>query len=245
MLYALACLQIEWPELFRHLLQNPVPGMLQQYESWEFLSNLDEVRQMLPRYPDHEMLKASISGFVDELLHVVDQDGSGDLDVEEFEVMWGILNDAGMVSQDLPRANRLWDPLEKILSTTARSSEWVGEFLAALRRSSWTDPARCRVVPAGKRFVHVLWNSESVGSVVSTGRDPLRFFMDADDGFRERAAARGLDACIAGANTQHYGTGNWEIDIESLLKSGRASEVLGELLDVRSKAQAAEAAAPV
>ncbi len=238
MLYALACLQIEWPELFRHLLQNPVPGMLQQYESWEFLSNLDEVRQMLPRYPDHEMLKASISGFVDELLHVVDQDGSGDLDVEEFEVMWGILNDAGMVSQDLPRANRLWDPLEKILSTTARSSEWVGEFLAALRRSSWTDPARCRVVPAGKRFVHVLWNSESIGSLVSTGRDPLRLLMEADEEFGERATSRGLGACVAGANTQHYGTGNWEIDIDATLKSGRASEVLDQLLQLRTEAAA-------
>lgn len=239
-LYALACLQIEWPELFRHLLQNPVPGMLQQYESWEFLSKLDEVRQMLPRYADHELLKASISGFVDELLHVVDQDGSGELNVEEFEVMWDILNDAGMVSQELPRANRMWDPLDKILSATARESRTVTEFLAALRDSNWTDPARCRVIPAGKRFVHVLWNSDSIGSIVSTGRDPLRLYIDADQGFGERAASSGFGDCVSGASTQHYGTGNWEINIESVLKSGRASEVLDQLLAARTEESARE-----
>ena len=188
---------------------------------------------MLPRYSDHELLKASISGFVDELLHVVDQDGSGELNVEEFEVMWDILNDAGMVSQELPRANKMWDPLEKILSATARESRSVTEFLAALRDSNWTDPARCRVIPAGKRFVHVLWNSDSIGSIVSTGRDPLRLFIDADQGFGERATSTGFGNCVSGANTQHYGTGNWEINIESVLNSGRASEVLNALLEVR------------
>jgi len=97
-----------------------------------------------------------------------------------------------------------------------------------------------RVIPAGKRFVHVLWNSDSIGSIVSTGRDPLRLYIDADQGFGERAASSGFGDCVSGASTQHYGTGNWEINIESVLKSGRASEVLDQLLAARTEESARE-----
>ena len=232
LLYALACIQIEWPELFKHLVKNPVPGTLEQYESWDFISGLAEVKEMMPRYQDQELAKSMITGFFDELIFLVDQDSSGKIDVEEFRPVWDIMRDAGLTNVQLPTSNELWEPLENIASENAKSSEKAAAFIALLKKSEWTDPVRCRVLPAGKRFVHVLWNSRSIGSVVCTGKDPIRMFLELNEKAAESLLSSELGALVVSADTAHYGTGNYEVQVDSILAMADPEKAMLDILQV-------------
>ena len=234
-LYALACIQIEWPELFKHLIKNPVPGTLEQYESWTFLENLPEVKEMMPRYPDEDVVKSNITGFFDEFIVLVDKDGSGKIDVDEFRPVWDIMRDAGLTNAQLPTSKELWNPLEEISARNSKGSARAINFIELLKKSAWTDPLRCRVLSAGKRFVNVLWNSNKFGSIVCTNGDPIRMFLDLTE-----EAARQLEKSehgdlVALADPSHYGTGDYEVNIDFILSNPNPEQLMNQLLEVTTQ----------
>ena len=234
-LYALACVQIEWPELFKHLIKNPVPGTLEQYESWTFLEDLAEVKEMMPRYPDEDVVKSNITGFFDEFIVLVDKDGSGKIDVDEFRPVWDIMRDAGLTNAQLPTAKELWDPLEVISKRNSKGSSKATTFIELLKRSEWTDPLRCRVLSAGKRFVNVLWNSNKVGSIVCTGRDPVRMFLDLTEEAAGNLEMLEMGKFITLADPSHYGTGDYEVEIDIILSSQNPEQAMNSVLEIATQ----------
>ena len=66
---------------------------------------------MMPRYPD-EVVKSNITGFFDEFIMLVDKDGSGKIDVDEFRPVWDIMRRR---AYQFPAQNRkrTFNPLKK------------------------------------------------------------------------------------------------------------------------------------
>lgn len=229
-LYALACMQIEWPELFMHFVAHPSPGMLSRYESWEFVSSLSEVQSMLPRYPDQEQAKTNITAFFDEFTSLVDSDGSGEISVEEFRPVWDIMRDAGLTSLDLPSTGTLWKPLEELLAGTGASGDAIESFCDLLKASRWNNPMHCRVLPAGKRFVNLLWDGRAIGSFVSTKKDPLRWFMLINDDIIGSDQFKRVEGLLELATESHYGIGNFQVAIERLIDTTDSRQSMTALL---------------
>lgn len=228
LLYSLACLQIEWPELFQHFVLHPSPGILANFESEAFVAALPAVRKMEPRYPDADLLRSRIAEFFTEFLDLVDDDASGDISTEEFRPLWDIIRDAGMTSVELPSARQLWKPLRELIGRREAPPNWAEDFMSALQRSCWTDALHCRVHEGGKRYVVVLWDSRVVATFVSTNRDPLRLFVVADELVDiENEASSFRDWCRDASSP--YGKGDLQVDLEQITGSESALSILNTL----------------
>ena len=181
---------------------------------------------MMPRYPDEDVVKSNITGFFDEFIMLVDKDGSGKIDVDEFRPVWDIMRDAGLTVSQLKTAKELWPSLirwKKSRAGNSKGSPKASSFIELLTEKDSMDwrglPLRCRVLSAGKRFVNVLWSSSKFGSIVCTNSDPIRMFLDLTD----EAACKLEDSehgeLVTLAETSHYGTGDYEVDIDFILSN--------------------------
>ncbi|MEC7164357.1 MAG: EF-hand domain-containing protein, partial [SAR324 cluster bacterium] len=197
--------------------------------------NLPEVKEMMPRYPDEDVVKSNITGFFDEFIVLVDKDGSGKIDVDEFRPVWDIMRDAGLTNAQLPTSKELWNPLEEISARNSRGSARAINFIELLKKSAWTDPLRCRVPSAGKRFVNVLWNSNKFGSIVCTNGDPIRMFLDLTEDAAQKLEVSEHGELVTLADPSHYGTGDYEVNIDFILSSSNPEQLMIQLLEVTTQ----------
>lgn len=217
-LYALACMQIEWPEVFAHFVRNPSPALLQKFESWEFVSQMPELRQMWKRYQDQDQARTNLLGFFDELIAVVDEDGSGNISVEEFRPIWTILRDAQLTNVDLPDGSKLWQPLQELLAEGLTAAPKYRAVVDSLQESTWNDPICLRLKRAGRRFVNMIWDDRLLASIVTAKRFPLQIYVEVKDPATFIAAAGDLPAVFENAETGHFGIGNLEVVADRLLE---------------------------
>lgn len=215
-LYALACMQIEWPEVFAYFVRNPSPALLTKFESWEFISQMPELKAMWKRYQDQDQARTNLLGFFDELIAVVDDDGSGHISVEEFRPIWNILRDAQLTNVDLPDESQVWRPLEELLAEGLAAAPKYRAVIDALKASTWNDPISLRLKRAGRRFVNVIWDDRLLASIVTAKRFPLQMYVDVQNPAAFIEAGKDLPPVLESAETGHFGIGNLEVVADRL-----------------------------
>jgi hypothetical protein len=213
-LYALACMQIEWPEVFGYFVRSPSPNTLRRFESWDSINQMQELRVVWKRYADPDQAKTNLLGFFDELIAVVDEDGNGEISVEEFRPIWQILRDAQLTNVDLPNHDQIWRPVEELFQGAVAAGSGGAKFLEALRASQWSNPMHLRTKRAGRRFVNLIWNDDSLGSLVTAKRYPVQMYVDADDPNQFLASNKDLMLLLDLAESGHFGIGNIEVSVE-------------------------------
>jgi hypothetical protein len=230
-LYALACMQIEWPEVFGYFVHRPSPVTLRKFESWDTVSAMPELRNMWKRYPDADQAKTNILGFFDEFIAVIDGDGNGEITVEEFRPIWMILRDAQLTNVDLPDADTVWRPCEELFAEALTAYPAGKDFFESMRGSAWNDPTTLRILRAGRRFVNMLWGDHSLGSLVTAKRFPIQFYVQARNPQEFIASNKDLRVYLDIAESGHYGIGNLEVAVERIagLNAERRREVLNRL----------------
>jgi len=67
LLYAMICMQIAWPELFSHFLEEPSPDTLESLESWDYLEGVPELKPLFERAHNVDKLKNDIGAFTEGL----------------------------------------------------------------------------------------------------------------------------------------------------------------------------------
>jgi hypothetical protein len=215
-LYALACMQIEWPEVFAYFVRNPSPALLKKFESWEFISQMPELKAMWKRYQDQDQARTNLLGFFDELIAVVDDDGSGHISVEEFRPIWNILRDAQLTNVDLPDESQVWRPLEELLAEGLAAAPKYRAVVDALKGSTWNDPMSLRLKRAGRRFVNVIWDDRLLASIVTAKRFPLQMYVDVQSPAAFIESCKDLPPVLESAETGHFGIGNLEVVADRL-----------------------------
>jgi hypothetical protein len=80
-LYAMACMQIAWPELYEYFTADPTVDAVTRLKDRDSLESLPQARQLFERCRDRERVKADISKFFDTLFGTLDgnEEGAGDL----------------------------------------------------------------------------------------------------------------------------------------------------------------------
>lgn len=232
-LYALACMQIEWPEVFSVFVKSPSPTLLMKFESWEGISQMPELKPVWKRYPDPDQARTNLLGFFDELIAMIDEDGSGEISVEEFRPIWTILRDAQLTNVDLPDLNQLWSPLSELLGNALDGCPQGARVVQGMQASTWNDPVRLRLKRAGRRFVNLIWDDVSLGSLVTAKRFPLQFYVSVEDPAAFLAAHPGLATHLELAEKGHFGVGNLEVNVDGIaaLPGDSHREWLSELHD--------------
>ena len=231
-LYALACMQMEWPELFSYFAENPTPTTLRQLEDWDFLESLPQLEALFKRAGNVEQLKSNISGFFDELTAFIDTNQDGEISASEFKPIWKMMTDANLTSAPLEDTEKEWTYFVDRAMALAPNEQWktaIRRGTSLIRKSDWNNPLRFRLVSAGKRFHNVLWNGEQVGSIVTTRSEPFQFYLKVEAEALESDAT--LKDYVCHFSGSHYGIGETKVDILGILKidDGGAIDVLSRL----------------
>ena len=231
LLYALACMQIEWPEVFSYFAKNPTPLTLKRLESWDFISGLADFSGMWWRYQDQFQAKTNLIGFFDEIIGIVDEDGNGDISIEEFRPIWQLLRDAQLTNVDLPDETEVWEPLRELVGELSENST-PAKFIASLKLSSWCNPMQLRLKKAGNRFVNIIWEDDSLGCIVTSKSFPLQMYVQAKMPHEFIVQNRSLIPYLDVNERDHRGTGNLEIDVERIIELNQEQQtvVLNTLL---------------
>ena len=77
LLYGMACFQLAYPELFTLFVQEPTPTGLRRMEDIDYLGTLAQMRTIGERVADVDETMSQVAGFFDQVVSIVDEDGSG------------------------------------------------------------------------------------------------------------------------------------------------------------------------
>ncbi|MEK9509038.1 P-loop NTPase fold protein [Gemmatimonadota bacterium Y43] len=242
LLYALASLQLAWPEVFAHLGENATGTTVSRLQDYEELEKISDFDRLLARVHNPEDVKLRIVAYFNELLFAVDQDGDGALSRDEFKVIPELLRGANLLSTDASDLDEAWRQFEVKIKEATSSNKVparIADALALLRAdgSHWHDRLRLRVVPAGKRLMNVLWGSRQIGSLVTTQKEPLQFYLKVDpDELREALKDKLGDHAPSVVHdvrgVGHWGTGDTKIDLVALHATGKKHvDILNEIHD--------------
>jgi hypothetical protein len=247
-LYPLACLQLAWPEIFNYFVRQPSPLVLMRLQNWEFIESLPEARGLFERSSDKELTITNIQGFFDEYIDLVDKAQDGKVHVNEFRAVWDMLQEANLTSVKLENNNELWSEfMERVAENAGNSPGFLPEQLKIIHSlfstSQWNNELRFRMVPAGKRFINLLWDGNQIGSLASHKTRPFTFLLTTDHSELSNLAPSCrpflVDATTEG---QHAGVGDTRVVIEKIASVNRANSrrdlmdaLLIGLLDARAR----------
>lgn len=177
-LYALMCMQVAWPELFAYLTQHPSPDTIRNLEDWEFLDALPEARRVLARTNDPESLKANIGAFVDELFELLDQNGDGEIDMEEMRPVLEMMELARMTrsGHSEPPLLKLQGRVRSYGNHVSADHNAAADFIRdVFSKSLWSDRGGVRYKISGNRYATIVLDRRQVGSLVTLKTRPFTF----------------------------------------------------------------------
>ena len=209
-LFALGCLQLQWPELFMIFAENPTPTTIKLFEDWNYLSSQADLKILFVRAANAEQVKSNITGYFDELISVIDTNNDGEISIAELEPVLAIMKAANLTSVELvDLQNSLNEIRERAMTAATERVEWhnvIPKFFASFKKSEWNSRLRVRLVEAGSRFHNILLDGQQVGSLVTTKSLPLQMYLktplahiDIDDDCND---------LITTINEGHYGIGD-------------------------------------
>ncbi len=232
--YALACMQLAWPELFNYFAEKPVPSTIDKLEDWAYLESLPHARALFDRVGEVQSLKSNITGFFDELVYLIDRNQDGQISTKEFEPIWTIMDEANLTSVPLQDDNEVWEEFsERALQLNQDSSrpwpaEQIGATVRLFRRgdSKWSNRVFFKILPAGKRFYNLTWDDLQIGSLATTKSEPIQLYLKGDPQQLASAVSGHTRRYIEDVTgIGHYGTGNTKVDIRRLLSCSSEQQV--------------------
>ena len=239
-LYPLACMQLAWPELFRHFCEKPSPQSIHLLQDFDYLESLEGMNVLFKRVYNPEEVKSNITGFFDEYTSLVDQDGNGEIDLEEFRPIWSIMRDANLTGYKLKDVDEDWKHFRDLVRESGAdpaTMKLVDDILELFKATKWNDPSKFELLDAGKRFKNLMWDRNQVGSLVSTKGEPLQMYLkvfveDCVDG------EKGVDVSFVEdvRSRGHYGTGDTRVKLFEIVKQPNAKQIMDNLLAAVLKA---------
>lgn len=235
LLYAMACFHLAYPELFTLFVQEPTPTQLRRFEDVDALAALPQMRFIAERVADPDETMSQIAGFFDQLVAIVDTDESGDISAAEFRPILDVLKRSRLTSATIQEAE---DGFVAIKNRALHfAAHWktpekkvhLGRAVDAIKKSNWNDPLRLRIREAGARFYNLTWEGRLVGSVASSKKDPLQFYLKDPGGLMERLSDRSAPF-VHDVGHGHYGVGSLRVKLWDLAKRDNAPAILGDVL---------------
>ena len=231
-LFALACMQLAWKEVFTFFAENPTPNTLKKFQDWEFIEKQPELKGLLKESSNPDQLKSNISGFFDEMVGLVDQNGDGQITPQEFKPIWTMMLEANLTNAPLEDLEARWDAFKKLAATFHKGGNWkpvVDSTVRLFKRSHWNNHFRFRLVPAGKRFFNMLWDSEQIGSVVTTVKEPIQVYIKGDP--ENLTSIEMLKTFVKEIGSNHYGVGTVKVNCKALVDAEHPLSILNNLLE--------------
>lgn len=174
-LYALVCMQIAWPELFAHFVNDPTVDTVTSLENWDYLDQLPEAQPLLARMSDREKFKNDVATFFDTLFSVLDENDDGQIDSKEMKPVVRVMALARMT--DVEHRERPRDFfVRKVRENNAGESALVDTFLEnVFMKSIWYLGSECQYRKSGDRYVTIVHDGRQIGSLVSLRNQPFVF----------------------------------------------------------------------
>jgi len=174
-LYALICMQIAWPELFSHFINDPTVETITNLESWDYLDNLPEARKLFERVPDEERVKNDISTFFDTLFSLLDENEDGQIDSEELAPVLEVMSLAKMTAIEAKERPRDFFVKQVRANNPGRDRD-VDHFLNEIyMKSIWFLGTEIKYRKSGSRYLTMIFNRKQIGSLVSLKKQPFVF----------------------------------------------------------------------
>ena len=192
-------------------------------------------RRIAERVDDADETRSRIAGFFDQLVAIVDTDGSGDISAAEFRPVLDVLKTSRLTSATIQESE---DGFAKIKARVLHfASHWADESKKAhlthsvsqIQKSNWNDPLRLRIREAGARFFNLTWDGRLLGSVASAKADPLQVYLKDSGGLIGRLSERARPF-VKEVGLGHYGVGSLHLDLWHVAKRADACEVLNDVL---------------
>ena len=221
LLYALASLQLAWPEVFALLAENPVRETMSRLQNFDVFKEDRGLASLLRRVHNPDEVMSRVSSFLEELIGAIDEDGDGTVSRKEFAVIRDLMKRANLMAVAVEDLDEVWSKFSEMIRTATKLNAVPADVAAGLEllradQSHWHDRLRLRLIPAGKRLVNVLWGNQQVGSLVTTQKEPLQFYLkcDPDALASDLGQERG---CVADVRSEgHWGTGDSKVDLLKL-----------------------------
>jgi hypothetical protein len=174
-LYALICMQIAWPELFAHFVNDPTVDTVTNLENWQYLGKLPEAQPLLDRVPDREKFMNDVATFFDTLFSVLDENDDGQIDSREMEPVIEVMTLARMTAVEVRERPRDFF-VRKVRENNAGESALVETFLEnVFMKSIWYLGSECQYRKSGDRYVTIVHEGKQIGSLVSLKSQPFVF----------------------------------------------------------------------
>lgn len=218
-LYPLACMQLAWPELFVCFADEPNPNTLALMQDFDYLQNLKGMTAIFKRVHNPDETMSNVTGFIDELIGLVDKNCDGEISMEEFKPIWQMMVDSNMTSSKYISVEEDWQAFRAIVFShmgDKKDSAIVDKVFELFRdvRSLWSDQRNFGLLGAGKKFYNVTWARKQIGSIVSTQGQPLQLYLKGDyDLYCESVLEEVQPFLVDVQNVGHYGTGNTRVEI--------------------------------
>lgn len=234
LLYALACLQLAWPEVFAILAEDPVPETVLRLQDFDEFERNPRLRTLLQRVHNRDEVKTKVTAFLDALVGVVDKDDDGNISPEEFQVIPDLMGRANLMAVAVEDLDGAWTEFSRMIRDATRAREVATEVQAGLdllrkRESEWNDRRKLRLVPAGKRLLNVLWEDHQIGSLVTTQKDPLQFYLKCDPD--HLASSLGQEGRFVRdvSSVGHWGVGDSKVELVDLARTSDGVGVLNRI----------------
>ncbi|MGB5292108.1 MAG: P-loop NTPase fold protein [Lysobacterales bacterium] len=175
-LFALVSMQIAWPELFQYFIRDPSVGSVTSLQNWDFLDKLPELNNLFERSPDRELVKNSISAYLDTLFSLLDVNDDGQVDSKELNPVLKVMEFAKMTNKEEVRERPRGWIVRRIHENNVDASPLIDTFLEnVFMKSTWYLGTEIRYYRAGSRYVTLVHDRRQIGTIVSLKSQPFVF----------------------------------------------------------------------
>jgi hypothetical protein len=235
-LYPLACMQLAWPELFTHFVNEPDPNTFALMQDFDYLQGLKGMNRLFKRVHNPEETMSNITGFIDEFLYLIDHNHDGNIDSDEFNPIWDMMVDANLTTSKKSLKKTYWENLENLARKHAsvEQSKLITEVINLFQDSNslWNNSRKFNLLMAGQRFYNITWNRRQIGSFVSIGKEPFTMYLKAEwtdftlklnEDFR-----RFISDC---QSIGHLGIGAIKVDLFEIVTSNESMKIINDLFN--------------
>ncbi len=223
-LYPLSCMQLAWPELFIYFSNEPNISTLAQLQDFDFIEKLKGIKSIFKRVYNPEETMSNITGFIDEYIALIDQDGDGKISIEEFKPIRKMMDEANLTAAKIRSMEDDLKKLEKMIIKNMgekKDNNLAKKVIGLFRdeKSLWNNRKNFNLLSAGKKFFNITWCKKQVGSFVSTQREPAQIYLKGSwDKYNDSVLAEAKPYMSDVQNIGHYGTGDILVKIEEIAK---------------------------
>ena len=233
-LYSLACMQLAWPELFQHFAEKPSPDTIHLYQDFDYISKITGIGALFKRVWNQDEVKSQITGFFDEFISLIDKNGDGEINTQEFKPIWDIMVEANLTSQ---RLTNFEDELKQFKNRAIEQAEGNGKaqidkIMRLITDSKWKDPSNFKLLAAGRKFWNIIWDKKQIGSLVTTKKELIQMYLKIDVNKLKTNLPEEIVKFVQDVkNLGHYGTGDTKICLNEISDTSNGIEIMNSILE--------------